>query len=108
MNKATLRYELLVNGEKVAVAGVNEYGVLSGIVSWVKRSPANITAELRARKGFDEAAFLKEVCEVTVTGLDSSNQHHVQWAQRALMPGDEVTFRILPQGEFDAPQSTEL
>ena len=105
MNTAPLRYEILVNGERVSVAGVNEYGVLSGIVSWVKRSPANITAELRARKGFDEAEFLKEVCEVTVTGLDSSNKHHFEWAQRALEPGDEVTIRILPQGEFDVPQS---
>ena len=107
MNTATLRYELLVNGERVTVAGVREYGVLSGIVSWVKRSPANVTAELRARKGFDEAEFLREVCEVTVTGLDSSSQDHFQWAQRSLRPGDEVTFRILPHGECDAPKSTE-
>ena len=105
MSSAPLRFELLINGEKVTVAGVNDFGVMSGIVSWVKRSPSKVTAKLRARDGFDEAEFLKEVCEVTVTGLDSSNEHHFQWVQRALVPGDEVTFRILSQGDVDVPQS---
>ena len=105
MSVAPLRYELLINGEKVTVAGVNDFGVMSGIVSWVKRSPSKVTAELRARDGFVEAEFLKEVCEVTITGLDSSDGNHYQWVQRALVPGDEVTFRILSQGEVDVPQS---
>lgn len=107
MNRMPLRYELLVNGEKISVAGVKEYGFLTGIVSWVKRSPENITTALRAREGFDETEFLQEACEVSVTGFDSASQKHFQWAQRALKPGDEVTIRILSPGEFDEPQSSE-
>jgi len=67
--------------------------------------PASITAKMRSDREFDEIHFLREICELEVSGLDAAADKHVSWAREALRPGSEVTIRILPAGEFDAPRS---
>ena len=103
--KAPLRIEVLLNGRPVAIAGVESFGVISAVVTWVRRNPASITAKMRSDKEFDEIHFLREICELEVSGLDAAADKHVSWAREALRPGSEVTIRILPAGEFDAPRS---
>ncbi len=100
---AHLRFEVLVNGVVKCVVGVEEFGVLSAIVGWVKRSPDQITPAMRARPGFDEEEFLAEEVSLSVTGLDSPTDHHVQWLERSLIPGDVVTIRVLGVGAYDLP-----
>jgi catechol 2,3-dioxygenase-like lactoylglutathione lyase family enzyme len=102
----SVRYEVLVDGQRVAVTGIEEFGVLTTIVSWVRRNPAAITDTMRAQEHFDEVRFLRETCELELTGLDSTEQKHHQWARVALHPGSEVTIRILAPGEFDAPKNS--
>jgi len=99
-----LRVEVLLNGRRVAVAGVGSFGVISAIVTSARRNPADITDKMRSDKEFDEVHFLREICELEVAGLDAVADKHVFWAREALRPGSEVTIRILPAGEFDAPQ----
>ena len=102
---APIRVEVLLNGRRIAIAGIEKFGVISAIVTWVRRNPANITATMRSEKDFDETHFLREICELELSGLDSVRDKHVFWAKDALRPGSEVTIRILPAGEFDAPRS---
>lgn len=104
MHAAPLRYELKINGETVAITGVGEYGVLSGSVHWVRRNPTCITSAMRSREHFDESDFLQESCEVSLTGLDSVTDKHVDWGTRPLKPGDVVSIRILGPGNFDPPK----
>ena len=105
---APLRVEVLVNGRRVAIAGIEAFGVLSAVVTWVRRNPASVTANMRCDKDFDETHFLREVCELELTGLDAVADTHLFWAKEALRPGNEITIRILSGGHFDAPQSGSL
>jgi hypothetical protein len=103
--EAPIRVEVLLNGRRIALAGVEQFGVISAIVTWVRRNPAKITEKMRADPKFDESRFLREVCEVEVGGLNSITENHLSWAKEALQPGSEVTIRILPSGPFDAPKN---
>ena len=60
---------------------------------------------MRSDKEFDELDFLREICELELSGLDAVKDQHVFWAREALRPGSEVTIRILPAGPCDAPRS---
>lgn len=101
-NAAGMRIEVLLDGRRVAVAGVDEFGVVSAIISWVKRQPGKVSEAVRSRKGFDEAAFLREECTLEVSGLDSIKDKHLSWARKALRPGAEVTIRVLGPGDYKA------
>lgn len=100
---ASLRIELLINGRRIAVAGLEGFGVLTAIVDLVRRSPDAITPKMRAKASFDERRFLEEVCEVALGGLDSVTGEDLFWAKEALGPGAEVTIRVLGAGEYDPP-----
>jgi len=106
-HSAPLRLEILLNGRRLAIAGVEQFGVLSAIVSWVRRNPDKVTPEMRKREGFDELHFLREICEFQLSGLDSVTDESVFWVKEELRPGSEVTIRVLPQGEFDAPRTKD-
>ena len=95
MSAARIRFEVSVNGAVRCVAGIEEFGVLSAIVGWVKRSPQTITPGMRAKGGFSEDEFLEEKISLDVTGLDSAADQHMHWLQEGLAPGDVVTIRVL-------------
>ena len=103
MPQAPLRFQVLVNGKPIAITGTNIFGVLTTFVNWVRRDPAAITEEMRKSADFDEAKFSTEVCELQLSALDSITNRHASWGSTSLRPGDEVTVRILPGGEYDAP-----
>jgi hypothetical protein len=101
--QAPLRFQVLVNGKPIAITGTSTFGVLTTIVNWVRRDPAAITDELRKSPNFDEVKFSAEVCELELSALDSITKRHASWGATTLRPGDEVTVRILPSGEYDDP-----
>ena len=102
---APVRIEVLLDGRRVAVAGIEAFGVLHATVMWVRRNPSSVTAKMRSDKEFDETHFLREICEFQLGGLDSVADKHLFWAKEALRPGSEVTIRVLPEGPYDAPSS---
>ena len=81
-----IAFEISINGNKTTTAGIGEYGVLSAILSWVKR---------RA-DGSEEMTF-------DVGGLVSNDQRteNLRWLCENLNIGDEVTIRIvdIPEAE---------
>ncbi|HEX4327747.1 MAG TPA: hypothetical protein VH105_13065 [Burkholderiales bacterium] len=95
MSAARIRFEVSVNGAVKCVAGIEEFGVLSAIVGWVKRSPQTLTPGMRAKAGFNENDFLEEKISLDVSGLDSAADEHVHWLQEGLAPGDVVTIKVL-------------
>jgi hypothetical protein len=105
MKTAPLRFEILLNGRRLAVTGIEKFGVLSTVISWVRRNPANLTAEKRREEGFDELQFLREICEIEFGGLDSAADRSLFWGRESLRAGDEVTIRVLPPGEYDEPKT---
>jgi hypothetical protein len=96
-----MRIEVLLDGRRVAIAGVEQFGVVSAMITWVKRDPEGITAKIRAREHFDETDFVREACTLEISGMSSDT--HLAWAREALRAGSEITVRVLGPGEYDAP-----
>lgn len=93
-----MRFEVLLNGKSLCIAGTPDFGVLSAIVTRVKRNPDD-------EKLVDAPdRFFKEFVELSVGGLDSSERKSLHWLRECLKQGDEVTIRVLKPGEYDAPQ----
>lgn len=101
-----MRFELIINGEKICVSGIKEFGVLTAILSWVKRNPELYDPENHGT--FEEWA--EEELTLRLGGLESNNPQipkHVEWVRAALKAGDEIILRVLPPGEADLPKSME-
>jgi len=99
--KQSARFEVLLDGERLCVAGLDDRGVLGAVLSWVGRSPEGIRPEVRERPDFDEDEWLKETITLSITGLKSGTHESVEWHRKAIEVGQEVTIRILPPGEND-------
>lgn len=91
----SVRFEVIYNGKRMCIAGIQGDGILSVGIDHVKRP--------------DEDA----VSHLHVGGLgrfDPSveQDHHVSWpVPDKIQIGDEITVRLLPEGEFDAPPEME-
>jgi hypothetical protein len=96
--KQNIRFQLWVNGEVKATAGLDSFGVLSQTLSWVRRDPN------KARK--DETDIARWVCDkihLRLGGLDSTSDEHLEWHGSELQVGDEIRVQVLAPGEFDVP-----
>lgn len=93
-----IRFEVLVNKERLCVAGVHGMGVLSAVLFWIQRQSLQRAAELSLED--------KDDLILEVAGLENfghSELEHLKWIRRSLNPGDEVTIRILNGADFDPP-----
>ena len=88
----TARFEIVVNGERVCISGLEGDGVLATMVNFVKHADEDGKYEL------------------SIGGLGrflstQDHPHHADWPKPSVSIGDEITIRILPEGEFDLPQN---
>ena len=90
-----VRLDVRVNGERLCVAGVPGYGVVSAHTAWVNRDPAWATES--QHRDYDVPRELR----IVVGGVDGTNV--VDWHERSLQVGDTVTIQLLGPGPFDAP-----
>ena len=86
-----IAFEIKINGEKKCLAGVGEQGVLSAVLTCVRRVP-------EGRRRF------KEELELGVGGIGKRNDEHLEWLQRKLRIGDEISIRIIQQATADKPR----
>ena len=84
------RFEILKNGERICVSGIDGDGVLSFGVSYIKHAGEAGTHELH-------------IGGLGMFDGSQNRQHHAAWPAPRIGPGDEITIRILPPGEFDDP-----
>jgi hypothetical protein len=95
---APVRFQVLVNGEQVALAGVDDFGTLFAEVMWIKRDPSLFPKD-EAHFTFDE--WCEEKLDVQVFGSRRTNAFREFCKVTGLKPGDEVVVRILGPGECD-------
>ena len=98
-----MRFEVAVNGERLCIAGLQGFGVLGAVLSWVKRNP----------EGFPETApssdfetWSAEELSLDVAGSDSNDARELKsrrWVDKVLKVGDVIEIRILPPGPADSP-----
>jgi hypothetical protein len=96
---AAIRYQVLINGRVVCTSGVEGLGVLTAILTWIKRK----------RRADDHAPGTDEILEshyLKVGGTTSGSDEHLQWCEEPLQEGDEIVIRILGPGAADKPVET--
>ena len=95
-----IRLQVLLNGELVTTAGMDECGVLHAILTRVFRTEED---HARYKSNTHDEAENKEEISLSVGGLRSQTDEHLQWYDEAVKRGDEITIRILGAGDFDEP-----
>jgi len=86
-----LAFEIHLNGKRLCTAGIGEPGVVTSIITWV----------LGERTGSGKKPW---DLGLTVGGLVSRTEEHVNWARRSLRTGDEVSIRIVEVEDSDKPR----
>lgn len=84
------RFEILKNGKRVCISGINGDGVLSVCLNYVKHPEKEMAHDLH----------------IGGLGMFDGSQdrpHHASWQPPDVTTGDEITIRILPAGEYDDP-----
>lgn len=87
-----IAFEFFVNGKRLGTAGVGDLGVLSAIVTWVRRAPENS----RDGKSFEEELTF------SVGGLHEDTD--ADWLYKKLSVGDVVTINIVTAETVDQPK----
>ena len=98
-----VRFEVILNGKRLCIAGLDGYGVL--LVTMV------VATQLEPDRANTEKEPHALVFDINfgVGGLESSDStgdQHILWVNRTLQEGDDVRIRILPEGEHDPPAWT--
>lgn len=94
-----MRFELVINGQPICIAGIKDYGVLTAILSWVLRDPGKYDSH--KFPAIEE--YTREELQVRLSGL-LNNGDHVEWINRQLQIGDEIRIKILGPGDIDEPR----
>lgn len=94
-----IRFEVRINEQVVAMAGVDGYGVMTAILSWVLHDPDRIPEDVRSGTAEARAEWLEEDLRLEVGGLCSAGI--LDWGDQRLKVGDEVRIRVMPPGPVD-------
>ena len=88
-----IAFQVTVNGSAVCTAGMNDFGVVSAIMTWVRRTPDKSA----------DGKSIEEELTFDIGGLDSTAGEHLKWVKTELRVGDTVTIGIVDIDEVDAP-----
>ncbi len=97
-------FEIFINGNKACTAGVDsKYGVLSSILTWVKRDLNNFSSSTRDK-------IPSEELDLNVSGQISRSQNdyeNLDWIKERLSIGDEIKIRIIESSKVDPPSKRQ-
>jgi hypothetical protein len=91
-----IAFEVSLNGKLVCTAGIGDFGVLTSILTWVRRRPAY------SRNG----DTVEEELTFEVSGRDSREptaSENLTWLSETLDVGDNVSIRIVEVDTADPP-----
>ena len=95
-------FEIFINGEKICTAGIDsEFGVLTSILTWVKRDLNQFSLK-------DRHKMLEEELDFNVGGHISygkNDYENLDWIKKSLSPGDEIKIKIIESPQADEPSS---
>lgn len=103
---ADIRFQFLVNGESICIAGAEGFGIFSSSLTWIKRG---IDSYERARQGAPpdwdttREEWMEQSLGVVAGVTDAKYPRHATWLSRDLRIRDELTIRILDPGDCDNP-----
>ncbi|HLH53636.1 MAG TPA: hypothetical protein VKY92_08470 [Verrucomicrobiae bacterium] len=88
-------FEVHLNGKRVCIAGVGEFGVLTGIVSWRGMQPYK-----------DGTVPSADSLQLQVSGLTNPSGKKVGWTERDIRVGDRIEIRVIDASAVDSPVET--
>jgi len=97
-------FEIKVNDEQACYAGIDSKGVLSTIITWVKKNQEELTSNEVNKNQF------KEEITLNVGGLatgTNENKLNLNWINRTLQVGDEINIKIIENSHIDEPTRKE-
>lgn len=98
---ADIRFQFLVNGESICIAGAEGLGIFSAYYSY-ERARQEAPSDWKTTP----EEWMKESLGIIASVTDSKFPRHATWLNRDLNIGDEVTIRILGPGDCDNPIET--
>jgi hypothetical protein len=98
-----VRFQVLVNGEVKATAGIESLGVLTMVLSWARCTGHVAPKDAKSVWNRRDQELDEPDMSVRLGGLDTAKDRHMNWFVHDIQVGDEVTVRVLPPGEFDTP-----
>lgn len=99
-----IAFEVTVNGNKVCVAGLEDLGVLSAILSWADRVPRS---DAQTNEEYPTQELTLEVGGLQSARVNQAEQC-ISWVRRQLKVGDIVTINIKNLDSVDEPESRVL
>lgn len=100
---SNVRFQLLVNGKAKAIGGIELFGVLNVILTWVRRDASRFSR--KEMHGWNRRDWTHNKVSVYLGGLNLATDKHVDWYHDLLKVGDEVMVKILGPGDVDEPKS---
>jgi hypothetical protein len=107
---ADIRFQFILNGKPLCIAGAEGFGVFSSCITWVRRNGDQYEAEKQERSATwatTKEEWSRESLGVTAGTRDTKYPDYASWFDRELNAGDELTIRILGPGDCDSPKSTQ-
>src|SRR6266581_895344 len=102
--RASLRFEVQINGRSACTSGMDGFGVLDVVLTRVKRNPKSYPGKNAHPLKLSKAAWAKEHIDLYVGGLDTNHtDQHLHWLRENIKIGDEITIKVLPSGAIDKP-----
>jgi hypothetical protein len=95
-------FEISINEKPICIAGIeSKFGILTSILTWVRRDLAKFPADIRDNISEEELNF--EVSGLINFGKNDSEE--LAWVRESLSPGDEIKIKIVESSHIDEPSS---
>ncbi|NJL39425.1 MAG: hypothetical protein HC899_23755 [Leptolyngbyaceae cyanobacterium SM1_4_3] len=99
-----IAFRIELNGEHICTAGLEQQGVLTAVVSWLRSTSLNETSGEPIEQGCEENLTFN------VGGLardaDGSGAN-LKWVDRTLQEGDEICIKVIQALQVDEPVKRE-
>ena len=93
-----IAFKVSHNGLPICTAGVNDYGVLNAIISWVRREP----------EPAPEPSEPEEELHFHVGAFHSPTRDHRTWNTPQLVVGDTVSIEIVETDQIGPPDGVNV
>ena len=95
-----IAFDVFLNRKKLARAGMGSDGVLTAMVTWVRRRSSRPNGKRRQPQWERDLSF-------SLAGYRSTNGEvgeHFKWEDRKLKPGDVLTIKVIAAVRVDEPK----
>ena len=95
-------YSVFRNNERLCVAGVGDFGVLSACVTWVGHRPQKLASWVA--DGISEQPVALTLQVGGLRSDDRDSRLHMSWMEADIRVGDEIRIQVIDVADVDPPR----